>query len=135
MTQYAIICVDDDPMITQLLSYQLRKWINPLNTIIETFVEPKNVEAVIDEIYELGIRVIFVIVDYQMPGLNGAQLTRNIKAKYKDIHFVMLSGQANEVVVSQLKEEKVLDSFISKPWSEDQLRKIVEPYLLKIYNQ
>ena len=134
MTKYAIICVDDDPMITQLLSYQLRKWINPLNTIIETFVEPKNVMAAIDEIYELGIRVIFVIVDYQMPGLNGAQLTRNIKAKYKDIHFVMLSGQANEVVVSQLKDEKVLDNFISKPWSEEQLHKILQPYLAKINN-
>ncbi len=132
MTQYAIICVDDDPMITQLLSYQLRKWINPLNTIIETFVEPKHVMAAIDEIYELGIRVVFVIVDYQMPGLNGAQLTRNIKAKYNDIHFVMLSGQANEIVVSQLKDEKVLDSFISKPWSEDQLHKILQPYLIEI---
>lgn len=129
MTHYAIICVDDDPLITQLLSYQLRKWINPLTTIIETFVEPKKVMAAIDEIYELGIRVIFVIVDYQMPGLNGAQLTRNIKAKYKDIHFVMLSGQANEVVVSQLKNEKVLDNFISKPWNEEQLHKIIKPYL------
>jgi CheY-like chemotaxis protein len=132
MTQYAIICVDDDPLITQLLSFQLRKWINPLTTIIETYVEPKNVLASIDEIYELGIRVIFIIVDYQMPGLNGAQLTRNIKAKYKNIHFVMLSGQANEVVVSQLKDEKVLDNFISKPWNEEQLHKIIQPYLSAI---
>ncbi|MFN5334076.1 MAG: response regulator [Bacteroidota bacterium] len=132
MTQYAIICVDDDPLITQLLSFQLRKWINPLTTIIETYVEPKNVMASIDEIYELGIRVIFIIVDYQMPGMNGAQLTRNIKAKYKNIHFVMLSGQANEVVVSQLKDEQVLDNFISKPWNEEQLHKIIQPYLAAI---
>ncbi len=132
MTKYAIICVDDDPLITQLLSFQLRKWINPLTTIIETYVEPKNVMASIDEIYELGIRVIFIIVDYQMPGMNGAQLTRNIKAKYKNIHFVMLSGQANEVVVSQLKDEQVLDNFISKPWNEEQLHKIIQPYLAAI---
>lgn len=129
MTRFAIICVDDDPMITQLLSFQLRKWINPMSTIIETFVDPKQVLQTIDEIYELGIRVFFVIVDYQMPGMNGAQLIRRIKEKYTDIHFIMLSGQANEVIVAQLQNEEVLDNFISKPWSEEQLLKIIKPYL------
>lgn len=129
MTQYAIICVDDDPMITQLLSFQLRKWINPMSTIVETFIDPKQVLQTIDEIYDLGIRVFFVIVDYQMPGLNGAQLIRRIKEKYQDIHFIMLSGQANEVIVAQLQQEDVLDNFISKPWSEEELYKKIKPYL------
>ena len=129
MTQYAIICVDDDPMITQLLSFQLRKWINPMSTIVETFIDPKKVLQTIDEIYDLGIRVFFVIVDYQMPGLNGAQLIRRIKEKYQDIHFIMLSGQANEVIVAQLQQEDVLDNFISKPWSEEELHKKIKPYL------
>lgn len=129
MTQYAIICVDDDPMITQLLSFQLRKWINPMSTIVETFVDPKQVLQTIDEIYDLGIRVFFVIVDYQMPGLNGAQLIRRIKEKYQDVHFLMLSGQANEVIVAQLQQENVLDNFISKPWSEEELYNKIKPYL------
>jgi len=129
MTRYAIICVDDDPMITQLLSFQLRKWINPMSTIVETFVDPKQVLQTIDEIYDLGIRVFFVIVDYQMPGLNGAQLIRRIKEKYQDVHFLMLSGQANEVIVAQLQQENVLDNFISKPWSEEELYNKIKPYL------
>jgi len=129
MTQYAILCVDDDPMITQLLSFQLRKWINPMSTIVETFVDPKQVLQTIDEIYDLGIRVFFVIVDYQMPGLNGAQLIRRIKEKYQDVHFLMLSGQANEVIVAQLQQENVLDNFISKPWSEEELYNKIKPYL------
>jgi CheY-like chemotaxis protein len=129
MTKYAIICVDDDPMITQLLTFQLRKWINPLSTIVETFTDPKMVVSSIEEIYELGYKVIFVIIDYQMPGLNGAQLILKIKEKYKDIHFIMLSGQANEVVVSQLKKEANLDGFIAKPWSESQLHNLIKPYL------
>lgn len=132
MTQYAIICVDDDPMITQLLSFQLRKWVNPLTTIIETYVDPKQVMDSINEIYDMGIRVIFIIVDYQMPGMNGAQLVRNIKSKYKDIHFIMLSGQANEIIVKQLEDEKILDSFISKPWNEAQLHQLLKPYLSEI---
>ena len=59
MSQYAIICVDDDPMITQLLTFQLRKWINPLSTIIETFTDPRKVMDTIAEIHELGMKVVF----------------------------------------------------------------------------
>ena len=129
MNQYAIICVDDDPMITQLLSFQLRKWIDPISTIIETLVEPKQVMSTLEEMQSLGFRVIFFIVDYQMPGLNGAQLIRTVKEKYPEVHFIMLSGQANEVVVAQLKEELSLDNFISKPWNEEQLHAMNKPYL------
>ena len=129
MNQYAIICVDDDPMITQLLSFQLRKWIDPISTIIETLVEPKQVMSTLEEMQSLGFRVIFFIVDYQMPGLNGAQLIRTVKEKYPEVHFIMLSGQANEVVVAQLKEELSLDNFISKPWNEEQLHAMIKPYL------
>ncbi len=129
MNQYAIICVDDDPMITQLLSFQLRKWIDPISTIIETLAEPKQVMSTLEEMHSLGFRVIFFIVDYQMPGLNGAQLIRTVKEKYPEVHFIMLSGQANEVVVSQLREELSLDNFISKPWNEEQLHAMIKPYL------
>ncbi|MBU6158819.1 MAG: response regulator [Bacteroidetes bacterium] len=129
MNQYAIICVDDDPMITQLLSFQLRKWIDPISTIIETLVEPKQVMSTLEEMQSLGFRVIFFIVDYQMPGLNGAQLIRTVKEKYPKVHFIMLSGQANEVVVAQLREELSLDNFISKPWNEEQLHAMIKPYL------
>jgi CheY-like chemotaxis protein len=132
MSKYAIICVDDDPMITQLLTFQLRKWVDPLSTI-ETFTDPKKVMDTIDEIHELGMKVVFLIVDYQMPGLNGAQLILKIKEKYKDIHVVMLSGQANEVVVSQLQNETLLENFIAKPWNEAQLHEMIKPYLKEMH--
>ena len=129
MSRYAIICVDDDPMITQLLTFQLRKWVNPLTTIIETFTDPRKVIQAIEEIQDLGMKVVFLIVDYQMPFLNGAQLMLKIREQYKDIHFVMLSGQANEVVVAQLKNEFILENFIGKPWNEAQLHEMIQPYL------
>jgi two-component system response regulator YesN len=129
MSRYAIICVDDDPMITQLLTFQLRKWVDPLSTIIETLTDPKKVMDTIEEIHELGMKVFFLIVDYQMPGLNGAQLILKIREKYKNIHFVMLSGQANEVVVAQLQNETILENFIAKPWNEAQLYEMIKPYL------
>lgn len=132
MAQYAIICVDDDPFITQLLNFQMGRMVNEDTTIIESFTEPKKMMPAIEEMHRLGLKVPFIIVDYQMPELSGGQLIRNVKELYPDIKCLMLSGQANELVTQQLVEEKVLDGFISKPWTEEDLREKVDPLLAEL---
>jgi response regulator RpfG family c-di-GMP phosphodiesterase len=41
----------------------------------------------------------------------------------------MLSGQANDLIVQELSDEKHLDQFISKPWDEEKLYQVVRPIL------
>jgi hypothetical protein len=41
----------------------------------------------------------------------------------------MLSGQANRLSVDELVSENMLDSFISKPWNEDDLFNAIRPIL------
>lgn len=130
--KYAIVCVDDDPMIITMLSFQLRKIINQNTTIVETFSEPETVEEHLNELIDFGVEVIFLIVDYQMPKLSGADLVRSIKSKYPELKFVMLSGQANDLVVRQLLDDKLLDAFLPKPWDEDKLFSVIEPILPKV---
>jgi len=129
MIQHAIICVDDDPFITQLLNFQMGRLVNEETTIVESFTDPKKVMGAIEEMKELGYDVPFIIVDYQMPDLSGGQLIRTVKEKHPEIKCLMLSGQANELVTQQLEEEEVLDGFISKPWNEEDLREKVDPLL------
>ena len=57
--KFAIVCVDDDPMITSLLSFQLRKIINNKNTFIETYSQPTEVEEKIEELIRFGVSIIF----------------------------------------------------------------------------
>jgi FixJ family two-component response regulator len=125
MYKYAIICVDDDPMINLLLNFQLNKIINSTTTCIETYSNPKELEIKIDDLASNGIETVLLIVDYQMPEMNGDELILNVKKKYPTIPCVMLSGQANKLAINRLKEDKLLSEFIEKPWEENQLVTLV----------
>jgi CheY-like chemotaxis protein len=127
--KYAIVCIDDDPIILQMLSFQLQKYIDGDCTLIEFFTNPLEAIDSIDELTGEEMDILFVIVDYQMPELNGADLVRRIKLNYPGIKFIMLSGQANAIQVDDLVNDNLLESFISKPWNEEVLLKAITPFL------
>lgn len=129
--KYAIVCVDDEPIIVELLSFQLNKLFETESTFIETYTDPQEAEQGVDRIIEHGVNVIFMVVDYQMPKINGAQLIRSIKLRHETIKFFMLSGQANSSIVDQLIEEGTLERFIAKPWSEEDLKEALEEFIVK----
>ncbi|MFM2039040.1 MAG: hypothetical protein RL432_1979 [Bacteroidota bacterium] len=130
--KYAVVCVDDDPYILQMLGFQLSKIVDQKCTLLEYFTDPQLALSNIDELVSEKIDIIFIIVDYQMPEMTGGQLVRSIKAKYPDLKCVMLSGHANDVSVDDLVNENLLDAFISKPWDEGVLFDAIRPILDKI---
>jgi DNA-binding NarL/FixJ family response regulator len=125
----AIVSVDDEMLITQVLKFQLSKHFDQNELIFETLNEPNLTGSLIEEIIAMGIEVPLVIVDYQMPKINGAQLIMELRKNYPEIRYVMLSGQANEVVVEELIEAGVIDAFVSKPWEENELLRKLEALL------
>lgn len=127
--KYAVVCVDDDPYILQMLGFQLSKIMDQKCTLIEYFTDPKDAIENIDMLITESIDIIFIIVDYQMPKMTGAELIRVIKEKHSNLSCVMLSGQANTTSVNSLKEENLLDEFIAKPWSEDELFDLLRPLI------
>ena len=120
--RYAVICVDDDPMILQVLAFQLDKILDNKSILIEYYTNPNIALSDIDALIDEEIDVIFVLVDYQMPEMTGAELIRKIKSKHKNLKCLMLSGQANSTQVSELEKDDLLEKFIEKPWDEDELR-------------
>ncbi len=116
-----VICVDDDESILTALSVQLQKLVDTEKVLVEYYLNPEDALASIPEILDLKIKVIFVLTDYQMPKMTGAEFLKKLKSVYPDIHCIMLSGQANDEVVENLISQKLLDHFIYKPWSEGQL--------------
>jgi FixJ family two-component response regulator len=129
MCKYAIICVDDDPMINLLLNFQLNKIVNSSTTCIETYSNPKEIYSQIENFISIGVKPILLIVDYQMPEMNGDELIIKVKEKYPNIPCVMLSGQANAIAINQLKKDKLLSEFIEKPWNEETLATVVNSYI------
>ncbi|MFN5912629.1 MAG: response regulator [Bacteroidota bacterium] len=129
--KYAIICVDDEPVVVDLLRFQLSKLFNTESVAIETFTDPKEVAGGITDLLNFGIDVIFLVVDYQMPDMTGVQLIRSIHSKHPKVKFFMVSGQANTLLVQQLMEEGLLEKFIAKPWSEAELADAVKVFIDK----
>jgi CheY-like chemotaxis protein len=123
--RYAVICVDDDPMILQVLAFQLDKILDNKSVLVEFYTNPIDALADIDSLINENIDIIFVLVDYQMPEMTGAELIRKIKSKYNHLNCLMLSGQANSTQVSELEKDNLLEKFIEKPWDEDELRNAV----------
>jgi len=130
--KYAVVCVDDDPYILQMLGFQLSKIVDQKCTLLEYFTDPFEALLNIDGLVDERIDIIFIIVDYQMPQMTGAQLIRSIKLKYPDLKCVMLSGQANPGSVDSLRQDNLLEQFIEKPWNEEALFDAVKSILEKI---
>jgi CheY-like chemotaxis protein len=122
---YAVVCVDDDPMILQVLAFQLNKILDTQNVLIEFYTNPNDALDDIDALITDKIDIIFVLVDYQMPEMTGVELIRKIKGKHPNLSCLMLSGQANAMQVSDLETDNLLEQFIEKPWSELQLRNAI----------
>jgi len=63
-----------------------------------------------------------VISDYQMPGMNGADLLRKIKAMHPQTIRIMLTGHADVNAIMGAVNEGSVYKFITKPWNDDDLR-------------
>jgi CheY-like chemotaxis protein len=67
-----------------------------------------------------------VILDYQMPTMNGAEVARSIRQKWPELPIVMLSGFPDEVPEDALK---MVNSFVVKGGAPEQLLMVVESTL------
>ena len=127
--KYAVVCVDDDAFILQMLGFQLSKIVDQKYTLLEYFTDTSEALINIDQLVAEKIDIIFIIVDYLMPKMTGAELIREIKAKHPNLKCVMLSGHANPISIEALNKENMLESFISKPWNEEELFDTIRPIL------
>jgi CheY-like chemotaxis protein len=117
----AVVCVDDDPYILQMLSLQLRKCVDTDLVLLEFFLDPKQVTQHLDALKEEGINVNYLITDFRMHSMNGYELIRAVKSKFIDVKCILLSGQADRKLVQDLEKAGLLDAFVSKPWKEKDL--------------
>lgn len=116
-----ILCVDDDPIISSMLMFQLNKSLDPMTHIIESESDPSAVLDILESC-EIGESdKLTMIIDYQMPKMNGAELAIEIKKAYPRSRCIMLSGQSTEAVVEELLSIGVLDHFLCKPWDAEGL--------------
>lgn len=111
--RYRILIVDDEPGILKALTRTFR------SEAYEVLTADSGKEA-LDRLAEAPAHV--VISDYMMPGMNGAELLKEVKRRYPDTLRIMLTGHADTGAVMGAVNEGAVYKFILKPWNDDDLR-------------
>ena len=99
--------IDDDPAVTGILRMIIED--GEFGSVSGTAAS--GLDALEDLHY---MRPDIVLVDLLMPGMDGIEFVRQARARYPEIHFVMLSQVTAKEMVSEAYAAGV-DFFISKP--------------------
>jgi CheY-like chemotaxis protein len=126
---HSLIVVDDDPFIIQMLGFQLKKLVQIPDITFEYYTNPEEAYSSLVHMLNNNINPVMLITDYQMPEMTGAELIRKSKAVHPALSCILLTGYANAIQVDDLVNDEMLDGFISKPWSEEDLTSTILPIL------
>ncbi len=112
-----ILFVDDEPAVLDGLRNLLRKQRHRWHM---TFAQGG--KAALEELEKAPFDV--VVSDMRMPGMDGAELLRNVKERYPGTARVVLSGHADQEMVTRALP--VAQQYLSKPCDGEQLRGVID---------
>ena len=120
MSNLAIICVDDEPVILESFTEQLKRNLGR-EYEIEAAESGEEALEIIEELREDGIEIALVVSDQIMPGMKGDELLIKIHDRYPKALKIMLTGQADAQAVGNVVNAANLYRYIAKPWDETDL--------------
>ena len=110
------MCVGDEPQVLSALHRSLHNY--PCTVLVAT-----SGQQALDILSTRKVEVI--LVDICMPQMSGNQLMEQVNRLYPDTIPIVLSGQADEKMVSQILGETFFHQYIPKPWDDEQLIELV----------
>ena len=120
MSEFKIVCVDDEPMILEYIELVLEK----LNYDIHTFVNP-------DDAFEFILKnrksILTICSDFKMKEMSGFDLRAKLMAKDIEIPFLLLTGYSSEDLALEAMRLKI-PVFLEKPVVEASLLENVKKY-------
>lgn len=127
----AIVCVDDESIILESLGEQIKNIFGD-KYIYESAENAEEGMEVLEELSNENIDVLVIVSDWLMPGKKGDEFLIDVHKKFPNIVKVMLTGQADEEAIQNAIKEGGLHAFLSKPWTAEDLEKVIKTGLSKI---
>ena len=132
LRSYTLLIVDDDPLILDVLRIQLNHFL-PENITIERAASGDEALQLMKELAnDEQASVEIIISDYFMPGLTGTEFLLRAHVINPASKKILLTGQADEATVTKILEETNLFHFMTKPWNNQELQKIIEGFIADI---
>ena len=110
---YAVLFVDDEAYVLNAMKRIFRQE----NYEILTAESGQQALAILEK-----KTVQIVVSDHKMPGMTGAELLREVKARYPNTIRIMLTGHADVNAIMGAVNEGAVYKFITKPWNNEDLR-------------
>lgn len=116
-----ILLVDDEANMLSALQRALRNCLPDMDLKIEVFTDP---EQALLRCGEVPFDV--VISDYRMPAMDGISLLRLVRDIQPDAVRLVLSASTEFETVMMAINQAEIFRYIPKPWSEAELKNVVE---------
>ena len=113
-----ILYVDDEPINLKLFTFHFRKKYNVLTS--ESPLEALQI------VKDSGKDIDLVVTDYNMPDLNGFELIKAIKKQFPKKICIMVTGYLVDEILPETGVEKLVHSFVLKPYDKEDLSKTLE---------
>jgi response regulator RpfG family c-di-GMP phosphodiesterase len=112
-----MLIVDDEPAILSSLKGLFRRQFN-----IET---AESGEEALEIINTKDITWHIVLSDQRMPGINGCELLREVRAKFRFVTSVLITGYTDVDDLIKAVNEGHIFGYVAKPWNPRQLKVMV----------
>jgi CheY-like chemotaxis protein len=120
MERKAIICIDDEIIILNSLVEQLEKSFGDAY-IYESAESAEEAFELIEDLEDEDVDMEIIVCDWLMPGMKGDEFLLKMDLKYPKVVKILLTGQADEGLVYNLKQEADRFAVVQKPWEKDEL--------------
>jgi signal transduction histidine kinase/CheY-like chemotaxis protein/HPt (histidine-containing phosphotransfer) domain-containing protein len=117
-----LLIVEDNPTNRDILEHQTRGW----GMAVETASGSDKALAVLRQCADRGESFGLALIDMKMPGMNGLELVRAMKAdpRFASLPVVMLTSLGREGEVAAAREAGVT-AYLHKPVRQEELRKAI----------
>lgn len=117
MKKKRIMIVEDNSLYAMVLDYNLKEDVS--NTII-------SVGSGEECIASLDWKPDIVVLDYQLPGMNGLETLKKIKELNKNINIIVLTNQTDLKVAVELMNAGAFQYIEKRKYSFEQLIEFIE---------
>ena len=111
-----ILFVDDDKVLSYLFKRAFSDYYNILFA--------KNTAEALEKL--AGNEVQIVLSDHHLPGATGIEFLKKVKVNYPQIIRIFITGSENMEIREQAEKECGISYFVSKPWNETELLKVLK---------